>query len=45
MLLQGLKKEPTFLQKIKLNEPAISQVPLISLIRACKQHAAREGEN
>lgn len=36
---------PTFMQKIKLNEQAISQVPLITPIRACKQHAAGGEEN
>lgn len=32
------------MQKIKLNTPAISQVPLITTIRAHKQHAARGEE-
>jgi len=45
MLLQGLKKEPTFMQYIKLNELAISQVPLITPVRACQQHVARGEEN
>ena len=44
-LLQGLKKEPAFMQKIKLNEPAISQAPLITPISTCKQRAARGEEN
>lgn len=39
--LKGLKKEPTFMQKIKLNEPFLSPIPLITPIRAHKQHADR----
>lgn len=45
MLFHGLKKKPVFLQKIKLNELLIFQVPLITPIMACRQRAAREEEN
>lgn len=39
MLPQGLRKEPALLQKNKLNELTISQLPLMTLLRASYQHS------
>lgn len=33
------------MQKVKLHQLGFSQLPWITLIRACKQHAARGKEN